>query len=212
MDITIVFQLLILLFSIVIHEVSHGIVALLLGDPTAKYSGRLTLNPLRHIDPVGTVLLPITLLILSGGRTSFGWAKPVPYNPHNLRNHKWGPAMVGVAGPLSNILLALFFGLTIRFGHAALSEYFTGFLVLVVLTNLYLAAFNFIPIPPLDGSKLLLSLLPSRIAETWGDFLERYGFFLLMMLIFFPAVSSILWSVLSIPISILFSLFTGLSF
>src|ERR1700750_249745 len=102
------------LFSVIIHEVSHGYAALMQGDRTAEYEGRLTLNPLKHIDPVGTLILPILSLMLPGSFL-FGWAKPVPFNPYNLRNQRWGEAIVVIAGPLSNIVIALIFGLFIRF-------------------------------------------------------------------------------------------------
>src|SRR5574343_1207888 len=112
---TAVILFLILLFSVIIHELAHGYVAYSLGDPTAKYEGRLTMNPLKHLDPFGSVILPL-LLILSQSSFIIGWAKPVPYNPYNLKNQKWGDAIVALAGPLSNICVALFFGLLIRFG------------------------------------------------------------------------------------------------
>src|SRR3990172_6297372 len=106
--------LVILIMSAVVHEVSHGLAAFWLGDPTAKYAGRLTLNPLKHLDPWGSFLMPVLLLLLSGGRFFFAAAKPVPYNPFNLRDQKYGPALVGVAGPLSNIVIALVFGIFLR--------------------------------------------------------------------------------------------------
>ncbi|HEY4500581.1 MAG TPA: site-2 protease family protein [Candidatus Paceibacterota bacterium] len=108
MDFQFIFSLIVLLFSVVIHEISHGYAALFLGDRTAEYAGRLTLNPIKHIDLVGTIILPVISLLLPGSFL-FGWAKPVPYNPYNLRNQRWGEAIVAAAGPLSNILLALIF-------------------------------------------------------------------------------------------------------
>lgn len=185
------FGIAILIMSVVIHEVSHGQAALMLGDPTAKYADRLTLNPLKHLDPFGSVLLPF-LTYISGGFI-FGWAKPVPYNPYNLKNQKWGPAVVGAAGPLANISLALVFGLALRFlpglanglGGTFLMNFVT-MASIITLLNLVLAVFNLIPIPPLDGSKVLFAILPYQ----WRGlqiFLEQYGFFLLLLFIFFFA-------------------------
>lgn len=184
-----IFQIAILIFSVVIHEVSHGYAALRLGDKTAYYEGRLTLNPLKHLDPFGSVLLP--LLTYFAGGIIFGWARPVPYNPYNLSNQKWGPAVVGAAGPLANIGLAIVFGLSFRFfpalSGALPGSFFFNFLSilsLITLLNLVLAVFNLIPIPPLDGSKVLFALLPYQWRYV-QDFLEQYGFFLLIIFILF---------------------------
>lgn len=191
------FQIAILIFSVVIHEVSHGYAALSLGDRTAQDAGRLTLNPLKHLDPFGSIILPAVFYLLGG--FIFGWAKPVPYNPYNLRNplgkfgagRNLGPALVGLAGPAANIALAVVFSLLIR-----LVPYFAGnlsgifvfnFLTIastVVLINLILAFFNLVPIPPLDGSKILFAFLPYQ----WRGmqfFLEQYGFIFLLIFIFF---------------------------
>ncbi|MBI2023233.1 site-2 protease family protein [Candidatus Giovannonibacteria bacterium] len=199
------FQILILIFSIVIHEVSHGFAALYLGDPTAKYEGRLTLNPLKHVDLFGSIILPIMAFLTAG--FIFGWAKPVPYNPYNLKNQKWGPAFVGAAGPVSNILVALFFGMLIRFSAAIpfLPAAFFQVAIFIAFLNLVLAVFNLVPIPPLDGSKVLFALLPPGAYE-FKMFLERYGFFLLLIFIFFL-------SNITLPIvSVLFRLITGVNF
>src|SRR3989344_1275948 len=153
------FQIAILVMSVVIHEVSHGYAAESLGDPTARLQGRLTLNPLKHLDPVGSIIVPL-LTSLSG--FTFGWAKPVPYNPYNLRNQKWGELAVATAGPLSNIILALVFGLLIRFAGVALSSAFVNIASVIIIINLVLAIFNLIPVPPLDGSKILWAFLPYR--------------------------------------------------
>ncbi len=167
-----------IIIGAIIHEYAHGWTADKLGDPTARNAGRLTLNPLAHIDLFGTIILPF-LMVLSFG-SAFGYAKPVPYNPYNLKNQKTDPALIGVAGPLSNLLLALIFALIIR-----LSPYTTLNLILSlgVLANLALLIFNLIPIPPLDGSKLLYALLP---ANSWRlkESLERYGIFILIFFIF----------------------------
>ncbi len=187
--IQLVFQIAIVIFSVVIHEVSHGVAALKLGDHTAEYEGRLTLNPLKHLDPFGSILVPIFSYALGG--IVFGWAKPVPYNPYNLRNQKWGPAIVGMAGPLANVLLAVVFGLTLRFlpllEESIPGMYFYNFMMIasaIAFLNLILAFFNLIPIPPLDGSKVLFSLLPYQWTGVRG-FLEQYGFIIFLFFIFF---------------------------
>ena len=157
-----IFLYLIIVYSAVFHEYFHGWMANYLGDPTAKHAGRLTLNPLKHLDPVGTVLLPLFLLFFMGG--FIGWAKPVPYNPYNLRDPKYGSAKVGFAGPLANFLIALLFGIMIRF--LALEGFLSIALSLIVYINIFLGLFNLIPIPPLDGSKILMDIFPrSRILQ-----------------------------------------------
>ncbi|MEK7512917.1 MAG: site-2 protease family protein [Patescibacteria group bacterium] len=180
------FQLIVLVFSIVLHEVSHGFIAERLGDPTARLMGRLTLNPLKHLDPFGSVILPLLLSLIPGG-VIFGWAKPVPYDPRNLRHPERDGALIAVAGPISNFALALVFGLVIRvLGLFQLSGPFIFFgelLAIVVLINLALAVFNLIPIPPLDGSKVLFAFLPSQ--SVWRAMLSRYGFIILLAFIMF---------------------------
>lgn len=178
-----VFQILVVLFSIVIHEVSHGLMALSLGDQTAKNAGRLTLNPLPHLDMFGSVILPLLTFFLGG--FIFGYAKPVPYNPLNLKDRKFGPAKVGFAGPLSNILIALIFGLILRFlpgplQTTILPELFS----FIVLINLILAIFNLLPVPPLDGHWLLLSAVPERFYG-FKLFYLRYGLILFLLVLFF---------------------------
>lgn len=190
--ITIIFQLIILIFSVVIHEVSHGLAANALGDPTAKYAGRLTLNPFKHLDPVGSIIVPLASFFLGG--IIIGWAKPVPYNPYNLqvKNRDVGSAIVGIAGPGSNVLLAVVFGLMVRAapmwtpflgagGGAALE-----IVAYIAIINLILAVFNLVPIPPLDGSKVLFSILPYGW-EGARMFLERFGLILLLAFIFYFA-------------------------
>ncbi|MFH0806433.1 MAG: site-2 protease family protein [Candidatus Brennerbacteria bacterium] len=185
----VVFSVIVLVFSVVIHEVSHGVVAERLGDPTARLAGRLTLNPLKHLDPFGSVLLPLMLSLLPGG-VIFGWAKPVPYDPRNLRHPGRDAALVAAAGPVSNLLIALVFGLLFRFfapgpGEAAVvGELFPSLLAQIVIVNVWLAVFNLVPIPPLDGSKVLFWFLPQSAYE-FRAFLERYGFFILLFFIFF---------------------------
>lgn len=206
-DINSIFGLIILIFSIVIHEVSHGAMAYWLGDPTAKYAGRLTINPVSHIDPVGSVLLPL-LLWIGNSPILFGWAKPVPYNPYNLRDQKYGPALVGAAGPASNLLLALMFGILIRIIimyvpiNATLIT-FVGLLSNIVILNIFLAIFNLVPIPPLDGSKILYALLPDS-ANNMKMFLEQWGMFLLLIFIFY--LSGLIMPI----VQAIYSLMTGI--
>lgn len=197
-----IFIVIILVMSVVIHEVSHGFAALALGDPTAKYQGRLTLNPLAHLDPVGSFLVPI-IGYLTGGFI-IGWAKPVPFNPYNLKNQKWGEALVAVAGPLSNLALALVFGLIFKFFGPNLGQS-VGLVSFVVLINITLAIFNLVPIPPLDGSKILFAILPYRLQHI-RDSLERYGLVLALIFVFF------FWQLLNPIVKYLFALFTGLAF
>lgn len=157
-----VFIVAIIVFSAVIHEVMHGVAADYLGDKTARYAGRLTLNPLPHIDLFGSILLPL-FFALSGSPILFGYAKPVPYNPFNLRPGRFSEAIVAAAGPFSNLAIALICGLIIRLGVLPGAAHV---LFLIVLVNAMLFLFNLIPIPPLDGSKVLESLLPRPLQ--WG--------------------------------------------
>ena len=182
----IIFQIIILLFSVVIHEVSHGFIAEKLGDPTARQLGRLTLNPLKHLDPFGSVILPLLLALLPTGIV-FGWAKPVPYNPLNLKNPDRDGAIIAAAGPTSNIGIAVVFAIIFRIVHAfggQGTELLLALLSYVILINILLAIFNLVPIPPLDGSKVLFAFLPVRAARIRA-FLEQYGFLVLVAFIFF---------------------------
>ena len=201
-----IFQLSILLMSVVIHEVSHGIVALWQGDPTAKLMGRLTLNPIKHLDFLGSFFVPMIFIFTTG--FFFGWAKPVPYNPYNLRNQKWGAAMVGAAGPISNFVIAIVFGLALRFfpltsDLAFMQNLFQVFIIIVTL-NILLGVFNLVPIPPLDGSKLLFSILPPHMSHI-QRMLEQYGFIILLFFIFFA------FQVIVPIVGGLFHLITGMS-
>ncbi len=198
----IIFLIAILVMSVIIHEVSHGYVAYMLGDSTAKHAGRLTLNPISHIDPLGSIIIP-TLMALMPGGIIFGWAKPVPYNPYNLKNQRWGTALVGAAGALSNLFIAIVFGLIVRYGYVlGVSAPFLKISMMIVLINILLAVFNLIPVPPLDGSKVLFSLLPYRFHYI-QDFLERYWIFIMFFLIFFA------WGAITPIINFIFSLVTG---
>ncbi|PIU99550.1 MAG: site-2 protease family protein [Candidatus Tagabacteria bacterium CG_4_10_14_0_2_um_filter_40_13] len=200
-----IFAITILILSVILHEISHGYVAYLLGDSTAKYAGRLTLNPLSHLDIFGSVILPV-FTYLTGGFI-IGWAKPVPFNPYNLKNQKWGPAIVGAAGPLTNLLIVVIFGTLIRLSStfSLLPVAFFQLASLIVFINLILAVLNLIPIPPLDGSRLLSAFLPFRWQKIQYT-LERYSFIFVIIFIFF------VWPHIFLPIvSFLFKLITGLT-
>lgn len=157
-----VLSIIILIFSVILHEVAHGYMADKLGDPTARFAGRLTLNPIVHIDLFGSIILPAALF-LSGSPIMFGWAKPVPYNPHNIRG-RMGEALVALAGPATNLLLAIVFGLLLRVGLGAGDPDIPSILYMIVHINVLLAIFNLLPIPPLDGSKIMSALLPRDLA------------------------------------------------
>jgi len=196
-----IFQIAILIMSVVVHEVSHGFAARFYGDKTAEYEGRLTLNPIKHIDQFGSIIVP-TLSFFLGGFI-FGWAKPVPYNPYNLKPGRWPEAFVALAGPLSNICIAIIFSILIRFS-SDISSPFVVINASIVYINILLAIFNLMPIPPLDGSKLLFAVFPEKIYRL-RNFFERYGLLLVILFIFFA------WSLVSPIVSTLFSFLTGLS-
>lgn len=179
--------LVILIFSAILHEVAHGYVADRLGDPTARLMGRLTLNPQNHIDPMMSIVLPL-LLILSGSPVIFGAAKPVPIDPFNLKEGRKDVAIVSLAGPLTNVILAVAAAALIRFLNASNASYFLSlipFLLLIVKLNLLLAIFNLLPIPPLDGSKVFSLLLPEKDANAYLSF-SSIGFFVIFALLLFP--------------------------
>jgi len=177
----------VLLFSVIVHEVAHGYVALLNGDPTARMLGRITLNPLPHIDPMGTILLPL-LLYLSGAPV-VGMAKPVPVNPLNFRNYRWGEFAVSAAGPLSNLALAMVFSALLRLGVD--NPGFVTLAILGVRINIILALFNLIPIPPLDGSHILALLLPQELARLYSH-LQPLGFILILILFYTGILGAII--------------------
>jgi len=184
---TTIFSLIVLLFSIILHEVAHGSMALRLGDNTAKYAGRLTLNPLKHIDLFGTIILP-ALLVLTRSPFVIGWAKPVPVNPYNLRDPKWGMLKVSLAGPSANFFLAIIFSIFIRF--IALPETMSMLFGLIVIYNFAWALFNLLPIPPFDGSHILFTFLPPQF-DSLKMFLQKYGLFILLALLFLGAIDYI---------------------
>lgn len=199
-----------LIMSIVLHEMAHGFAANSLGDPTARLAGRLSPNPLVHIDPLGSVIIP-ALLLLSGSGILFGWAKPVPYNPYNLNNQKWGEALVAVAGPATNFLIALVFALAIRFADpVGLNDTFVQLASYVVYMNILLALFNLIPFPPLDGSKILPALMPFSLQLSFQRFvrmMEGYGFLVTVLFLFL--FINVFWGPFSMVVNSIFELFTG---
>lgn len=172
----ILLELVILIYSVILHEVSHGWVANYLGDPTARLKGRLTLDPRPHIDPIMTILLPL-LLVLSGSPVVFGAAKPVPIDPFNFRELKKDTALTALAGPVTNLLIALFFALLLRIIPLNLFFY-------AVQINVFLAVFNLLPVPPLDGAKVLAGILPDELATALLN-LERFGFMFIILILFF---------------------------
>jgi len=176
-----ILSVIILILSVVIHEVAHGYAAYKLGDSTAHRAGRLSLNPLVHLSWFGSVFLPF-LLISSGSPVVFGYAKPVPYNPYNLSNRRWGELIVALAGPASNLVLALIFGLLLRSGMI-INPQILDIFVSIVIVNLALMVFNLVPIPPLDGSKILYSLFPEK--QEIRNFLEKNSLVLVLVFIFF---------------------------
>lgn len=188
MEIFIIFQIIVLILSVVVHEVSHGYAADELGDPTAREMGRLTLNPLKHLDPFGSVILPLLLSLVPGG-VVFGWAKPVPFNPFRLKNPKRDSALIAFAGPASNLVIAIAFSIFYRIiayipdtqgSLVSLEPFFAS----IIVINIVLAVFNSVPIPPLDGSKILFAFIPAKY-ERFFEPLERYGMFILLLFIFF---------------------------
>ncbi len=191
---------------------AHGYAADALGDPTARLAGRLTLNPAPHIDIVGSIIIP-AFLVLTGSSILFGWAKPVPYNPYNIKNKRWGEFLVAFAGPATNILLAIIFGLIIRFGSVALSPNVISLVAIIVLTNLFLGIFNLIPFPPLDGFTVLKNALPWHLSMRLNDFEQKIrttGIISLILFLFIfslifvgPFFSLVMW---------VFRLITGVSF
>jgi len=198
----IIFGIIILILSVVVHEVSHGYAADALGDPTARLAGRLTLNPLRHLDLFGSIIIPV-ITWMAGGFI-FGWAKPVPFNPYNFqKGGKWGEALVAAAGPGANLVLAIIFGLLIRF--VTLPTTVLEIVSFVVVINIVLALFNLIPVPPLDGSKILFTILPYQYGRVRAVF-ERYGLILVLLFVLF------LWRLIIPVVGFVFTFLTGVGF
>lgn len=218
----IVITVLVIVLSIILHEVAHGYAANWLGDPTARLSGRLTLNPISHIDPLGSIIVPLFMFFSStwvvGNSMVFGWAKPVPYNPYNFNYNKWfdinrfGEAFVAAAGPFANFLLAGIFSLIVHFSEVLyLSNSFILFSYSIIYINILLACFNLIPIPPLDGSKVISSFLPLELRikyQSIAKFVEVQG--LLFSLIFIVILVTFLREPFLFLVRQIFGIFTGI--
>lgn len=200
-----------LIFAITLHEVAHGFVASLFGDQTAKLSGRLTINPVKHIDPIGTVAVPLIMLLFTN--FVFGWAKPVPVDSRNLRNPRRDMAFVALAGPLSNLLMAVFWGMIAKIGMVAEQSGNSWLGVPLdymgragIMINVVLGVLNLIPFPPLDGGKVLEALLPRRAAYSFS-LLEPYGFLILILLMVSGILSAIMAPFMYAIINLIYALF-----
>jgi Zn-dependent protease len=203
--ITTLFSIIILVFSVIIHEIAHGYAADSLGDPTPRNQGRLTLNPLAHIDWFGSVILPV-ILVVTGAGFVLGWAKPVVFNVFNLRDRKWGPALIALAGPASNICIAFIFGLLIHvIPGLDIGSPLWSIFSSIVFINVLLAIFNLIPVPPLDGHHVLFALIPEKYNHI-KLFLSRYSLFLILIVIFF------VWDYVMPLVFVIYGIFTGSSF
>ncbi len=198
------------LFAVTVHEVAHGWMAKRLGDPTAQMLGRLTLNPLKHIDPVGTVLVPVVLMLLGG--VIFGWAKPVPVTWENLRHPKRDMALVAVAGPAANFLMAIAWALVQKTGLVLQGSLDSLAIPLIYMgeagiwVNLILMILNLIPLPPLDGGRVLTGILPGPLAWKVSR-IEPYGFFILLGLLVTGLLFKVIWPVLSVILLIFHTVF-----
>lgn len=196
------FSVIVLIMSATVHEYMHGFAANQLGDPTAKNMGRLTFNPIKHLDLFGSILLPLSLLLINSPFL-FGWAKPVPYNPNNLHDRKYGDAKVAVAGPLANLVMALLFAILFRFLDPA--SMFSYLVSEIIIINLILMVFNLVPIPPLDGSKVLAVFLPDKWRHKLLYLDDRFSMLLIFIFVFFG------FQLVTPIIYWLFELLTGVS-
>ncbi len=186
-------SLCIFFFAVIIHEYAHGWVAWKLGDSTARFMGRLTLNPLAHIDPLGTILLPL-ILIITHSPVLFGWAKPVPVDFFNLNNPKRDMIWVGLAGPMANIVFAIALSLLLKIPVLTASHLAASVITVSIMANLVLAVFNILPIPPLDGSRVMMGLLPYNLGIEYAK-IEPYGFMIIFALLWIGFINSIIWPI-----------------
>ena len=215
-----IFLVPIILMSIIIHEVSHGYAAYLLGDDTAYRAGRLSFNPIKHIDKFGTIFLPLMLLLVTRGGLAFGYAKPVPINPHNFKDYKKDTALTAAAGPASNFIIAIIFSLIFRFIMSKIDPYapvsqtvifFVRLLQTTIMINLLLGLFNLIPFPPLDGSKVLGAFLSDELYFKYTA-QERKGMmiFMTMMLVSYVFKLNIIGSIIFPPLKFIMKILTGI--
>ncbi|MDP2981484.1 MAG: site-2 protease family protein [Candidatus Omnitrophota bacterium] len=186
-------SLCIFFFAVIIHEYAHGWVAWKLGDSTARFMGRLTLNPLAHIDPVGTIFLPL-VLIITHSPVLFGWAKPVPVDFFNLNNPKRDMIWVGLAGPAANIIFAIALSLLLKIPLLTASHLAVSVITTAIMANLVLAVFNLLPIPPLDGSRIAMGLLPYNLGAEYAK-MEPYGFIIIFALLWIGFINTIIWPI-----------------
>jgi Zn-dependent protease len=190
---SILLSLCIFFFAVIIHEYSHGWVAWKLGDSTARFMGRLTLNPLAHIDPIGTIFLPL-ILIMTHSPILFGWAKPVPVDFFNLNNPKKDMVWVSLAGPAANLIFAILLSLLLKIPQLAASYFAVSVVTTAITANLVLAVFNLLPIPPLDGSRVAMGLLPYHLGEEYAK-IEPYGFMIIFALLWIGVINTLIWPV-----------------
>jgi len=202
---TLLLSLLIFFFAVIIHEYAHGWVALKLGDSTARFMGRLTLNPFAHIDPIGTIFLPL-ILIMTHSPILFGWAKPVPVDFFNLNNPKRDMIWVGLAGPAANIIFAIALSLLLKIPLLIASYFAVSVITTAIMANLVLAVFNLLPIPPLDGSRVMTGLLPYNLGLEYSK-IEPYGFIIIFVLLWLGAINTIIW-----PVVIVLARLLGVNF
>lgn len=189
-----------LMVAMTVHEFAHAWTAYMLGDKTAKHSGRLTLNPLAHIDPIGTILLPLILFISTRGQFVFGAAKPVPINYLALKDPKKGIVLVGISGPLANFLLAFLLSLVLN--HVPLPEGIIWLILYLIYINVILGVFNLIPIPPLDGSRVVMGMLPEKLSLQYAN-IEKFGFIILAVLIVAGVFDAVVWPVTKLILRII---------
>ena len=186
-------SLCIFFFAVIIHEYAHGWVAWKLGDSTARFMGRLTLNPIAHIDPIGTIFLPL-ILIITHSPVLFGWAKPVPVDFFNLNNPKRDMIWVGLAGPAANIIFAIALSLLLKIPLLTASQLAVSVITAAIMANLVLAVFNLLPIPPLDGSRIVMGLLPYNLGAEYAK-IEPYGFIIIFALLWMGFINTIIWPI-----------------